>query len=484
MHATPKAHRTTRRRWLAATTLVGLTALAGATTRQRPAAATPPPPAVPAQFTAPANGPVSLVGHLDRSAVQVGGDGIVRLELTVGAKETAPATPTTRSTTDLVVVLDHSGSMGGDKIVHARGAVRELISQLRDDDHFALVTYSSSAQLTIPLSTSTPAARDRWRSIVDGITPDGGTNMSSGIDLALDSLRKPGARSGATRVILISDGLANEGDASQEGLVARAQRAARSEISLTTVGVGEDFNEYLMTALADAGTGNYYFVQRATDLGAVFAREFSATRATVASNVAVEIAPASGVQVVDAAGYPLEREGGRVIFRPGTLFGGQERRIWVTLTVPHDRPAEHALGTFAVTYATGTDHHRVALVDTPKIACVATEKEFLASIDVPSWERAVSVDGYNKMQDEVARQVKGGDRDAARAAVQKFRAETRALNAELKSPAVQQRLDALGELEGHVDDAFHGPDQKGKQNMLSKSRSAAAYDARRAGSKF
>ena len=477
-------HTRHRRRWLAATTLVGLTALAGAATRRHTIAVLPPFPNPTAQFSAPTGGPVSFGGHLDRSAVQVGGDGVVRMELVLGAEHATATAPTERSTTDLIVVLDRSGSMDGDKIVHARGAVRELLSQLRDNDRFALITYSSDAQVTIPLAPTTTAARDRWRTTVDGITPGGGTNMSGGLDLALATLGQPGARRGATRVILISDGLANEGDSTQEGLVARAQRAARSEVSLTTVGVGEDFNEYLMTALADAGTGNYYFVQRATDLGQVFAREFGAARTTVASNVAVEIVPANGVRVIDAAGYPLENEGGRVVFRPGTLFSGQERRVWVTFDVPHDTPAEQALGTFALTYATGTDTHRLALTDTPRVACVAAEKDFLAQVDVPAWERAVSVDSFNKMQDEVARQVKGGNRDAARAAVTRFRTETGALNAELKSPVVQQKLDALGDLEGRVDDAFRGADQKAKQNTLSKTHSAAAYDARRAGAKY
>ena len=472
-----------RRRFIAAGALIGLTALAGAATRHRPSIIIAPSPTTPPPVTAPTNGPVSFSGQLDRSAVQVGGDGLVRMELVLGAAEPPQSTPAPRTATDLIVILDRSGSMDGDKITHARGAIRELVSQLRDQDRFALISYSDAAQVTIPLTAATPAVRDRWLATVNAITPEGGTDMSAGLDLALATLAAPPGRRGAARIILISDGLANQGDSSQEGLVARAQRAARSEYTLTAVGVGEDFNEYLMTALADAGSGNYYYVQNATDLGNVFAREFGAARATVASAVAVEIAPAAGVNVVDAAGYPLENDGHRVVFRPGTLFGGQERRIWLTLAVPHDTPAEHALGSFAVTYTSAGTAQRIALTDPPKIACVSTEKDFLAHVDVPTWERAVSVESYNKMQDEVARRVKDGNQAAARDAVKKFRTETDALNAQFKSPAVQQKLDALADLEARVDDAFHGADQKGKQNTLSKANSAASYDARRAGAK-
>src|SRR6476661_8401077 len=103
---------------------------------------------------------------------------------------------------------------------------------------------------------------------------------------------------------------------------------------LSAIGVGADFNEQLMTALADAGTGNYYYVQNAHDLGSIFAREFDAARTTVATGLAVRIDPADGVQVLDAAGYPLEHDGGSVVIRPGSLFAGQERRIWVTVAMP------------------------------------------------------------------------------------------------------------------------------------------------------
>jgi Ca-activated chloride channel family protein len=319
---------------------------------------------------------------------------------------------------------------------------------------------------------------------VGEIGADGGTNMSAGLDLALATVTQLRTAERAARVILISDGLANQGDASFDGLVGRARQATRAELPLTTVGVGADFNEALMTTLADAGGGNYYYVERSTELGPVFAREFGAARATVASAVAIEITPADGVTVVDAAGYLLEGSGGRIVVRPGTLFGGQERRVWVTLAVPNDRPAEHALGRFALSYKRGDAVQTLQLSEAPKVACVASADDFFAAVDLPAWERSVAVEGFNKMQDEVAREVKAGRRDEARMLMHRFRQDTEAMNARLKSPKVQQKLEAIGELEARVADAFEGDDQKAKQNALSKGSAAAAYDARRPGSKY
>ncbi len=472
----------TRRRLLAAGVLFGLTALAGAASRSREA--TPPVATSNLRFTAPVDGPVTFTGQLDRAAVRVGGDGLVRMELLLGATNVRTQAAK-RVPTDLVVVLDRSGSMDGEKLVHARAAVAELIQQLDPQDRFALISYADDAETTIPLAAVTPEARRGWLATVSGLGTLGGTNMSSGLDLALSALQAGATAGRVPRTILVSDGLANQGDSSPEGLVARARRAARSEWPLSTVGVGSDFNEYLMTALADAGTGNYYFVERATDLGDVFAREFGAARTTVASAVAVEIAPAAGVRVVDAGGYPLETTGdGHVVFRPGTLFAGQERRIWVTLAVPQDAVVERDLGRFAVAYKDGDTARRVAFAQTPRVACVADDDAFFASVDTPTWERAVVVEEFNEMQATVARQVAAGKRDEAAATVKKFRDDTGKLNDRLRSKDVAQKLESLGALEARVDDAFRGADQKGKQNRLSKAGSAAAYDARRPGGKY
>ena len=86
------------------------------------------------------------------------------------------------------------------------------------------------------------------------------------------------------------------------------------------------------------------------DVHGVFNDEFAAARETVASGLAVSIRPGSGIEVVDAAGYPLERKGSEVSFRPGDLFAGQERRIWLTLRAPTSAEGEFPLGRFAVSY--------------------------------------------------------------------------------------------------------------------------------------
>lgn len=471
---------TRRAQGMIAATLLTATVLAGALA---PAVSHPNPPVKqPLSVAAPAGGPIRFSGTLDRTAVVRGGDGIVRMELVMSAAP-GSAAEGVRRPTDLVVVLDRSGSMAGDKMVHARAAVRQLLAQLTAGDRFALVTYSNDALVHIPLTQVDARTRPNLLLSVDSIAPDGGTNMASGLDRGFDLIE---ASRGADRVphmLLISDGLANQGDSSPDGLRGRAGRAARAELMLSTVGVGSDFNEQLMTSLADAGTGNYYYVQDTNMLSDVFAREFHAARETVASGLAVTVSPASGVKVVDAAGYPLESAGNQVVFRPGSLFAGQERRVWLTLAVPHDALGETNLGEFSLAYTSGSERQSLSLEGLPQIACVQGDEEFYSRLSPEAWSRSTVVEGYSKMQEDVARQVQSGDREAAVARLRSFRAEAEKMNQRLQQPAVAAQLREVDKLEDQVTAAFTGPGQEARRNDLGKAANAQALDTRRAGSK-
>jgi Ca-activated chloride channel family protein len=458
---------------LAGTALVGV----------RAASVAPPGSSGPTTVAAPGAGRVSFTGTLDRTSVLRGGDGMVRMELVMRAAPDVEHAATVRRPTDLVIVLDRSSSMTGEKIEHARGAVRELIGQLGPDDRFALVTYSDAAALTIPFGVADPAARARWYGTVASVTADGNTNMSGGLDMGMDLVESSRRAGRAARAILISDGLANQGDPTPEGLLRRAGRAARGEYVLSTIGVGADFNEYLMTALADAGTGNYYYLRAGAELANTFAREFDAARTTVASALAVDVEPASGVRVVDAAGYPLETVPGGVRFRPGARFAGQERRVWVTLAVPSGSVGQTDLGRFTLAYGEAGTRTSLTLADVPRIACVGGEDEFFASIDKDAWGRSVAVDDYNKMQADVAREVKEGRRDAALQRLRQFKQEAESMNARVKAPEALKALGYADRLEQDVVGAFEGENQPAKQNELSKAKSAAAVDSRRVGAK-
>lgn len=433
------------------------------------------------------DGAVRLGARVDRTRVMRGGDGLVNLELTIAGADAPDAAVAGRTPTDLIVVLDRSGSMQGPPISHAIASVRRLIDSLDPGDRFALVTYASSASTTIPLAPATDVARHAWSAALSRIGVGGGTHMASGLDLAdaeIARARRPGR---AARIVLISDGHANEGDHSREGLLARTRRAVPGEYVVSTVGVGHGFDESLMTALADAGTGNFYFVSRADDLGDVFAGEFASARTQLASALRVEIRPEPGVRVLSAAGYPLIREGEHVVFHPGSLFAGQERRIWLSFRVPTgeiaDATARHALGTLALRYVRDGAPRTLELASVPDVEVVAEERDFLAGIDGDAWAAAVAEDALGALKQEVSRALQRGDTGAALSELRSFRVEQAARNKVVASPAVVRVLQDVVAMEKDVDEAERAADA-GERNRLSKRYSAEGYDGRRPGAKY
>lgn len=436
---------------------------------------------LPLAFRAKGSGPVHFSAHLDRGAVLEGGDGEVRLELVLQA-DVDSVRDVARLPGDLVVVLDRSGSMSGEKIAHARAAVAALVDRLGPQDRFALVTYSDSAELRIPLATATPEAKRGWLETVARVPSDGGTNLSAGLDLGLGAVEASRMAGRAPRVILISDGLANQGDVSREGLRGRASRATSGEYALSTIGVGADFDEEVLAGLADAGSGNFHYLQNAVNLSEIFSAELDTARETVASGVAIRLAPADGVVWTEAAGYPVERGAdGSFTVRPGTLFAGQERRFFATLRVPASGPPVQELGEIRTSYRGDDGIVSLVLDGRPKVARVARQEEFVAKVDRSLWSEGVVVEAYNRLRREVAQDVKRGDADAARGKIESYARDVARMNRLVASPEVEAQLEQAKDLSASVAAAAAAPAPMRAQE--AKKLQADALDAARPGAK-
>ncbi len=409
-------------------------------------------------------GGIALRAAFDRAAVFAGGDGRAVLELSVSAPA-SDATPLRPA--DVIVVLDRSGSMRGDKMAHAREAMRSLITGLREQDRLALVSYAHHARLDFPLAHATPERKVEWSNRTQEIAARGGTNLAAGLDRALALLATDREAERSVRVLLLSDGLANEGDTSRDGLRGRAALVGGKEHTLSTIGVGLEFDEELLALLADAGTGNYHYIESTSGLDHIFATEFASARETVATGLRVAIGLPEGARVLDAAGYPLERHGNTVSFRPGSLFAGQRRRIGVAMHLPVDAE-RHVLSDIRLDYRTGGRTETVTIDEPLVVDVAAAEEEYLAGVDREGWARSVVIDEYNALRKRVSRAVVRGDRDEARKEIASFKDSVSSVNEALSIPEVDHQLKVLDELESQIDDSFRGGNASVKQKALGK----------------
>jgi Ca-activated chloride channel family protein len=149
----------------------------------------------------------------------------------------------------------------------------------------------------------------------------------------LEELRR--RSDGNRRVLLLTDGQANEGITDPQRLVQLAGGQAAAGITTTTLGFGDGFSEELLTAMADAGRGAGYFIASAEDAPAAFATEFSDLVALMAQNVSVEIRPTAAVQLVGVLNdHPSVAVPGGVQVLAGDAYAGQEMRVVAKVAIP------------------------------------------------------------------------------------------------------------------------------------------------------
>jgi Ca-activated chloride channel family protein len=235
----------------------------------------------------------------------------------------------------LAVVLDTSGSMDGDKIREARQSVLRLIDEMRDDDEIALVRYDSHPELLQPMAR-VGDVRHRLRDRVLSLRADGGTNIPSALSEGLDALRV--ASSGRVkRLVLVSDGL----DSTRGQAESLARNSTDRGVTVSSLGIGLDFDESYMAAVARAGRGNFGFVENGAALASFLERELTETARTRVERASARLRLPRGLRFVQAVGADAKHLGDGLVLRMGSLHGGDERRVVIELMA--DAPLGEAL---------------------------------------------------------------------------------------------------------------------------------------------
>ncbi len=239
----------------------------------------------------------------------------------------------------LAVVIDRSGSMSGEPLGNARAAAHKLVDSLADSDAFTIIAYSSTDDVVSPMVRATGDAKAAAHSAIDQIWAHGNTCISCGINRGASELAKTPIAGGLSRMVLISDGQANDGISNRDELAQLAASTAARGVSISSVGVGLDFDEMTMMRLARVGHGNYYFVENTNTLGDMFAQELGGLSETVAADLRLAIHEQPGTRVVEAYGYPLVREGGDLIVPVADMRAGEVRKVVLRVAVGSDQVA-------------------------------------------------------------------------------------------------------------------------------------------------
>ncbi len=282
--------------------------------------------------------PVMLAGEKQTTYVKVGLTGFDR------------AKNGDQAAANVAIVLDKSGSMSGEKMRQAKEATLMAVERLSDQDIVSVVAYDSTVRVLVPATKVSD--RQFIEAGVRRIVPGGNTALFAGVSKGADELRKFLDKNRVNRVVLVSDGLANVGPSSPSDLESLGASLIKEGISVTTIGLGLDYNEDLMARLARASDGNHVFAERPEDLTRFFALEFGDVAGVVAQDVEVRVRCAPGVRPVRVLGRDADIVGQEVTARLNQLISRREKFLMLEVEVPPGEPAdEREVVTVEVAYS-------------------------------------------------------------------------------------------------------------------------------------
>lgn len=321
---------------------------------------------------------------------------------------------------NLSIVLDKSGSMSGSrKITEARKAAIAALGMLRHGDVFSVISYDSSARVIVPATALTSSSRENAIAKIREIQPSGSTALFGGVSLGANEVRKNSKENYVNRIILLSDGLANVGPSSPAELGRFGTSLIKENISVSTIGVGTDYNEDLMTSLSQNSDGNFYYVENSSDLPRIFSKELGSALKVAAKAIRLRIICPKGVIPQGILGHECRIDGNAIEMNFNQVYGGHEKSLVLQVQVPpHNAGAEADIAKVEIDYSDLAGKNRHRRVDSVVAKFTSDRKVVEKNINLKVKEE-VAVQQGAVLREQAVKQADKGDFDEAKKSLRK-----------------------------------------------------------------
>jgi Ca-activated chloride channel family protein len=296
---------------------------------------------------AAADKPVTLEARLAQPVMKAGETQKNYLRVALNGCE--PKRSNERTPVNVAFVIDRSGSMEGPRITQAREAAIMAVNRLDQNDIASVVIFDDKVDVLIPSQPVNDRAMFAERIRRVGVRGD--TAIHDGVMEGAREVRKFKDAKRLNRVVLLSDGQANVGPSLPADFARLGRELLGDGISVSTIGLGLDYNEDLMLQLARASDGNHAFANAPDDLIQIFNREFDDVLAACAQTVSIDVEVGSGVKLTRTLSREGDVQGDRAAFKMNQVYAATEHYVLLELEVEGATPAdERDLGRVHVSY--------------------------------------------------------------------------------------------------------------------------------------
>jgi Ca-activated chloride channel homolog len=383
-----------------------------------------------------------------------------------------------RSPLNVSVVIDRSGSMADkNKLTYVKRSVDYIIDQLNEGDYISLVTYDD--YIDILQRSAKNVDKYELRQKVSKVEPGGFTNLSEGMFEGYSQVDKTYSRGYVNRVLLLSDGLANRGVTNRFKLADMVREKNRKDgITLSTFGVGNDFNENLMTDIADYGKGNYYYIRDSEQIPEIFASELKGIRNLVGGGTKVKIKfPAKFLQLNKVFGYPYDINGDEVTIDFKDVFSEQTKSVLIKFDIKEKIDSKLDFASELSYEDVTSDFKNISETQFVSLKVTSNKKDYDKAFD-KSVQQNIATFEANAIMEEALREADNGNYDIARSKVQSGKEY---LEDQMKtigpSPSMEQQSESMDKYNEKLKDAEKKTDEE--KNEMQKSGKYDNYNSRK-----
>ena len=248
---------------------------------------------------------------------------------------TPPAPPSIENKpVAILLVIDRSGSMDGSaedsriaegsasKLDFVKNASEKLVDMMRDGDQIGIVSFDHIARIEYPLSPITRNERFIIKDRIRAMDTGGTTNVSDGLEQAYRQISKALLKTHHVKMILLSDGEANEGITEIDDLATIVKGYRNGGTSISTIGVGTDYNSFFMESIATSSGAMFYHLNSMKKLESILTAELQTLASLTMKSAKLSIQLPEGLQRSSNLNDYTEDANGTIYI--GNVFEEQE----------------------------------------------------------------------------------------------------------------------------------------------------------------